>query len=40
MIAGLRSLTAFEAGLANVIVGPGPQCLERPAASALLTYLG
>lgn len=40
VIAGLRNLTAFEAGLASVIVGPKPQCLERPAASSLLMYLG
>lgn len=38
--AGLRSLTAFEAGLVNMIVGPGPKCLERPAASSLRMYLG
>lgn len=40
VIAGLRSLTAFEARLASVIVEPEPQCLERPAASSLLMYLG
>lgn len=40
MIAGLRSLAALQAGLANVIVGRGQQCLERRAASSLLTYLG